>query len=527
MLKLVIVDDEPLATEYLTELIIWEDFGFQLVGKANSARQAISIIKKNKVDLVITDIQMPGNDGIKLIEMARELELETKFILLSAYSEFEYAKSALSLGVLDYLLKQELSKDYLESKMSSVYMELSKEVFKKQQSETHLIKDCFLGSVYTETDRRGIELPKRDMFFYMIIPRICFFSSLHKQEINNRFIEMKKANDNFIQSIEKEKYQDFLVDYSFELPNSSVVLLINENRPVSAFQKKAWAEEVRREIEEQYKTFGGYYVIYGEQKDIAQKWGLVYQEFARDMNSLIFYKGDRFISLDKWNAYIKKVHGERVRYENIQNKLEDIKWIQELGNYTKESVVDKIKGEWESIERCKNNQSPLNALIKLLEIAKSKNRTAFEELRLDEKWFEEYSNDSYIMMELYTEIALKTVAAKRKGKENTYSKDVSMAIRYINLHFCDKYLAVEKIAKKVELSISRLSVVFKKETGMTIGGFITNKRIEAAKRYLQERELRVHEIAELVGYSSSQYFSQVFLNEVGMSPKEYANMEGN
>lgn len=104
MYKVVVVEDSSLLRKGLIFTTPWEKLKCQVIGEASNGLEGVEIIKKLNPDIVITDIKMPGLDGIDMIKSLKDLT-NTVFIIISAYSEFDYAKSALKLGVTDYLLK--------------------------------------------------------------------------------------------------------------------------------------------------------------------------------------------------------------------------------------------------------------------------------------------------------------------------------------------------------------------------------------------------------------------------------------
>ena len=105
MLKILIVDDEPDICELIHKLIDWEELELTSLGSSQNGIDAMEIILRQKPDIVITDIQMPGMTGLEMIEKASQQKLQTKFIVISGYREFEYAQQAIRFGVEDYLLK--------------------------------------------------------------------------------------------------------------------------------------------------------------------------------------------------------------------------------------------------------------------------------------------------------------------------------------------------------------------------------------------------------------------------------------
>ncbi len=105
MYKILIVDDNPLIRMGIKNMITWEKFNAQLIGSAQDGEEAISMIREKKPDLVITDIRMPGMDGVDLLKQIRTGNFGVETIVVSAYNEFAYAKEAMKTGSINYILK--------------------------------------------------------------------------------------------------------------------------------------------------------------------------------------------------------------------------------------------------------------------------------------------------------------------------------------------------------------------------------------------------------------------------------------
>lgn len=123
MFKAVLVDDEQIMTEGLKRLINWEALGVELIFCAYDGQSALGFILKEKPDIVVTDIKMPVMDGLQMIQEARAHQLDTNFIILSGYGEFEYAQKALRYGVKEYLLKP-CNEREIEKSLEKVVVEL-------------------------------------------------------------------------------------------------------------------------------------------------------------------------------------------------------------------------------------------------------------------------------------------------------------------------------------------------------------------------------------------------------------------
>ena len=114
MYHVFLADDEPWALMALKNLIQWSDFGFAVSGEAEDGRQALERIERMGPDLIISDIRMPGMDGLALLQTIREKNWRAEVLLVSGYTDFEYARKALLYGCVGYLVKPVQEKELLE-----------------------------------------------------------------------------------------------------------------------------------------------------------------------------------------------------------------------------------------------------------------------------------------------------------------------------------------------------------------------------------------------------------------------------
>lgn len=104
MYKALIVDDDR-AARYILRRFDWEKSGFCIAGEARDGKEALQFLDKSSVELIITDIRMPGMDGLSFLREVRQRKIRSCIILLSTYSDFEYAQQGIRLGVFDYMTK--------------------------------------------------------------------------------------------------------------------------------------------------------------------------------------------------------------------------------------------------------------------------------------------------------------------------------------------------------------------------------------------------------------------------------------
>lgn len=131
MYDILIVDDEPAARKSLEYLLDWEKHGFQIAGEAASGSAALELMGNQSFSLVITDIRMPGMDGLALAERIKETT-DVPVIIVSGYEDFEYARKAVRIGVHDYLLKP-VEAEELAAKLSTVKRDIENRLLTEQR----------------------------------------------------------------------------------------------------------------------------------------------------------------------------------------------------------------------------------------------------------------------------------------------------------------------------------------------------------------------------------------------------------
>ncbi|GKX32259.1 DNA-binding response regulator [Vallitalea longa] len=145
MIKMMIVDDEPLIRKGFTITIDWESYGIVIVGEAANGKEALVKIEKLEPDIIVTDIKMPIMDGIDLSKEITKKYSDIKIIILSGYNEFEYAQQILKTNACDYLLKpvnvEELIKLVIKLKGEIIKHKEKKEIINKKDKLIECYKD--------------------------------------------------------------------------------------------------------------------------------------------------------------------------------------------------------------------------------------------------------------------------------------------------------------------------------------------------------------------------------------------------
>ena len=144
MYKIILVDDEEEVRRGVLNKIQWNKYGFEIVGEAENGKEALEIVEKNTPDIVITDIKMPFMDGMKLTQILYERFPTIKTIILTGFDEFEYAKTAIKLNVIEYVLKPVSSEDIIEL-LINVKEKLDREFEEKKNIK--LLKESYIKSL--------------------------------------------------------------------------------------------------------------------------------------------------------------------------------------------------------------------------------------------------------------------------------------------------------------------------------------------------------------------------------------------
>lgn len=161
MMRVMVVEDEQLVSKGIILTTDWQKMGCEVVAQANNGLEGFELFQKLKPDIVITDVRMPGLDGIEMIRRIRTTHIPSEFIIISGYSEFEYARRAIQLGVKDFLIKpiddSELEQA-LANACSAIHDRHILDTFQKNavtldNNQMRLVQECMMAPVcYNDTD---------------------------------------------------------------------------------------------------------------------------------------------------------------------------------------------------------------------------------------------------------------------------------------------------------------------------------------------------------------------------------------
>ena len=208
MIKVLVVEDEKIIREGLIESISWDLLNCKIVGQGKNGKEGLELIKTLNPDLVITDIKMPILDGLEMIEQAMEEEFQFKAIILSSYSEFEYAKKGIKLGVLDYILKpldEDILLETIEKFKSNFYKSESDSISRYLSEEYNIF---VRKTVQIILDRYVTKLSIKEIALELDVSA-SYLSRKIKEETDETFLDIlnKHRVSKSILLLKEERYK--------------------------------------------------------------------------------------------------------------------------------------------------------------------------------------------------------------------------------------------------------------------------------------------------------------------------------
>ena len=532
MYKLLLVDDEVLVREAIAENIHWNELGYELLSVCENGKEAIEYIKKNKVDVVITDICMPFIDGIDLSKYIYENHLPINVIIFSGYNEFEYAKKAIKYGVSEYLSKPvtayELSeilgnlKKNLDKKreVEAEFDKLNKSYFKNRiLIQSKIIEKLIMGNEIEEESRKEIEeygLQMDYLEYRVAIIEIDIYSDLYNA--NEDKIKKGEMKSFVIYNISDEIIKKYNAGEVCKGDNNKGLILLWTNHS-REFEDKINLifKEIQEEVFKVLKltiTISVGEIVYSlsdlhkSYKDAEQ---LLLYRYLWDENQIF----DREKLKNKLNGSV-----------NLDNVIDKV--ILGIKLNEKKQIEEKII---EIQELLKNAYIRKNKICLYLfeivsqacDLLRTYNLTDDFIYRKKEEVITRITESRSLReaMLILKEFCYMSCDEMYKQRDSDGNKQAMLTLDYIEKHYGDFDLNLNVICSYVCVSISHFSTIFKNYTGDTFMEVLMRTRMQKAKELLENTSLKNYEISEKVGFRDPHYFSIAFKKATGKSPKEY------
>lgn len=516
-MKILIADDEIQIRLGLSEGIPWESLGFEKIYTAENGIQALEVCKDYQPEVVITDIQMPGMSGLELGKEIKKLYQPVEVIILSGYSEFEYARDAITIRAFDYLLKPIRINELIERVEGA---KLKVEQYHKEHkiqnefqviNRTRTLQQMIMSKQLLNADdeKKLLELTQITSSKHIMLG-ICSVDTLVEKESDQLGRYLEKCMHEILSKYEaQELYRErgnliFAMSVFSENDRKRRLVALKEDMTEC---NNIWKTQYHNTVSMAVSNIGEIKelaILFGDTENLLKKrmycGGAVFLEQGTDKESTkIVLNPINLVELKKRiecfdyghvHLYLREVFKElkdqKVTSEDFVKSL-----CEQLKNLLLQTMSDKgidIEGIFE------RNQVLLNEIP--------------DYFTLDE--YEEWVDTLY-------QLILQGLS-QLSGKQ--HSRMILQAVDFISKNYAEN-INLEMTAQHVNKSKNYFSYLFKKELGISFVEYLNQVRVEAAKKLLDTTDERTYEISEKVGYSDYKYFSSVFKKNTGMSPVHY------
>lgn len=500
MYRILFVEDEIFVRQGFKNIINWEETGFVYDAEATNGYEALNLLKKEHFDVVITDIKMPKMNGLELIkEVNEKFEVKPKFIIISGYNEFEFAKTALKYNVTNYILKPIDENELIET-LSKVKSELDKEYEDRRRKEAYMVvnkSNEFLKYLENMDQRFFGYINQEIVNSIKIMAIIAKIHSQARENDHNILIDIlnqfKLYENNHI--IAEAFYDHFMNIFmlvkngslNFEQTADKIYRIIQNvtNQPISIVYSSMENVFELREVYEKLSKLLNYMYFHGKK-------GIFYAEQLDGMLK-VFKIDDKNLL----NQIIKNIE---------ENKMPEIKLNIIL-------FIDKCFEDKVSIEIIKGYLNSL--IVELIDYFQVYNINLEDFFSVLGRAF---SKDRVI--ETLYNLCLKVADVYRnqiKNPNHMFSKQLE---KYVKDNFT-RDITIKEMAKAFYVNPIYLGQLFKKHFGMHFNKYLHLVRVEEAKKLLLKTNKKIYEIAKEVGYKDPDYFAIKFEEIVGTTPTKY------
>ncbi len=528
MKKLLIIDDEPLILAGIRSMLDYDALGLEVCGVANNGKAGLDIIETEDPDIVITDIKMPVMTGIDLLKFVREKKgpMRPAFIILTSYEDFSLAKETISYNIIDYLVKLELTPDILKKSINKALSMLESVApdpeAENKPNDLKVLKDKFfirlLHNLFDSEDQMNIL--QKDLSIDLDYDGFqCIYFEMKNEKFESMPVEKQVHMYSNSYNMICELIAKYVKIYPLTLDrrHGVILLLIDEKNHDSLI-----INDILNNINETLINYYGTGIVCGignyteKQFGISDSYTNARKAFTAVRNGEVSADYEDFLSGDDSHAVfnINLFKDDLVRAYSEYNP-EILKEITDdlsaLFAEHKEQYVQALDGACNVLFLGLSLMPDGEDIISnIYANVPDGYRSIYRQKNTDEiiSWLTHYTESLSAVFE-----------ARKKEHRNHIVSNVK---KYIDANLTEK-LSLNEVSALYGISPNYLSSLFKKYSDIGYTEYITKKKIEKAKKLMEEGNLKVYEIADMLGFESSFYFSKVFKKIEGVSPSEYIN----
>ncbi len=520
-----LVDDEEEVIQVIMKKINWEELGFLVIGYANNGVKALEMVEEFQPDVVVTDIKMPYMDGMELSNRIKANFPTTKILLFTGFDEFEYAQEAVHLEVEEYILKPVNSVE-LTNVFTQLKMKLDQEISEKRNVETlqkyymeslPLLRANFYSTL-VEGRIREDEIPKYLSNYQLSFEGpfyCCLVVHTSSSQVPGDMNPLLLSTSVYKQAKERlgEKWRAKCFAY---LGNTVLITQMKSENDVSEL-----TDECDRFCRYAFRIIGAVITVgVGQVCDSILNLSQSYSSAREAVSYRAIYGASRAIN-------IKEIAPQKVSKSSFASDSKLSHLFKVICLSSKEDITEAVSQYLEYISF--PEKSMQQHQINMMELVSELYRFAVNQDII----MKDFSGD---MGRLYMGLLdLGPVDLRRWlidisisfreqiiiARSRSTKSFVSKAEDYIVSNYADAKLSLDQICEVLGVSNSYFSTIFKKETGKSFVGYLTDYRMDRASRMLIETNNKSYMIAKNVGYTDPNYFSYVFKRRFGVSPSKY------
>ncbi|WP_281888814.1 response regulator [Paenibacillus sp. YYML68] len=530
-MRIVVLDDEPIIRQGIIHKIGQTGLPVEVVGEAGDGRAGLELVRTLRPDLVVTDIHMPAMDGLTFIQEAQELNSSLRFIILSGYDDFDYAKRAIRYGVSDYLLKP-LEEEELYAALSAQIerMEVQEQRLKqveelkalaetsqeaaRQQTLTQYLQDDDMDI----TDEAIRTLEQSCVLFTAAVLQMEPFTTPHQSFAEGEDALIWFAIKNIVtERFESRGIQGVLVHHSLDRDQLVYVLGLKEKQDnVSVLSTLEAISYGIRQYLKLNVTIG-----IGPYQEKLHKIKESYREARSLTRNAIVHGNNRIYT---WSHSAARAAQRKTIIGNEDGKLLESwlkglekdkvsRWLERrLGAIAQDPESTFLMVEWFCVDLYVYLHKFLLANADESEWAIGEMEDLLRGLQQAKDW-----RDVMLRMN-----ELATNAIFLLSKTNTAAgKDIMESVRlYIQHHYAES-IQLQSIAERFYIHPNYFSKRFKEKYGESFVDYLNSVRMKEAAVLLSTTDLKVREISERVGFDDAAYFGSVFRKRYGQTPTQY------
>jgi len=533
LFSIIIVDDNLFDRENIKDLINWEKLGINVVGLASNGEEGYKKAVELKPDFILTDVAMPIMDGLKMAEMIKRELPDTRFIFMSCFEDFSYIKEAMELDAYRYVLKpielEELTealKNIRDIKQRELERGREWDELKQHLRESlpvlrvQFFRDLLQGELRSHKQisehLEYLDLHIENKLYTVIYIHIDNFNTAYSKASAEQRHLLVHGIKRDAQVMIAEKFNGYIIDQQ----SKNLALVLFSECPDQEDALSGVLETLNNFKDTINKKYSVEITIgIGEFSRSLSDIGSVFESAEHAVKAKFYSQGNRIIlssqviSRDSGLQYDLQMIKNQLTYILEKGEKEDVLWFVEV--YYKDGVI--------------LTESYIKSLtFSIVNIAQTillERNESIKEIFGDDTtiW------DKLLHFETIVDIKqwiLNILDAFRQHLSEDGNKRYRKIVEDIKSIIDVNYAVIDTIddaIKPLYISRSGACSIFKSLMGMTIYEYILYRKMEAAKELLADPYIKIYEVAEKVGYKSKSYFSSVFKEYTGITPKQYSD----